>query len=370
MIELFSFGTVLASHIMASVYMAKPRFNKWITTLVWIIYAFVYTCCIFTGIDKRFVFFISLIVQAVFFLLTAKGKACEKVFLLLSYAAIFCTGLGINMVIESHYIYIFRISRIIIPIIMLVLMHAVLFGVLIPIYRKAIVFIETGWTKLHVVILLFLLLFILQCIYPYTMSSSEPGRVVIFLVSVTAFYSSFFVVFSSIEAMAENNRQLLVNQELKHLAYIDALTGLKNRAAYIKSIKAVSRQYRISAVSYAAIIILDIDGFKKINDELGHHEGDNVLINVAERLNEIFFEINYGVFRIGGDEFAVVAEDKNEEEILLKIEALNKILAEKSKVTVSVGYAFVNFSEEDAINRAFKEADRKMYENKRNKIAL
>jgi diguanylate cyclase (GGDEF)-like protein len=89
-------------------------------------------------------------------------------------------------------------------------------------------------------------------------------------------------------------------EELSYEATHDALTGLANRAALSHQIRALA-----SASSSSAVLLLDLDKFKEVNDVLGHDVGDQLLIVIADRLRACLPE-NATVARLGGDEFAVL----------------------------------------------------------------
>ncbi len=91
------------------------------------------------------------------------------------------------------------------------------------------------------------------------------------------------------------------------LAYIDKLTGLPNRGAFLLELG--RRFVRTDAINLVAI---DIDGFKDINDTLGHHAGDQLLTDVSQRIVG-FFPVGTFVARIGSNEFAVIADEVGED---------------------------------------------------------
>jgi two-component system cell cycle response regulator len=95
---------------------------------------------------------------------------------------------------------------------------------------------------------------------------------------------------------------------LVHQALYDGLTGLANRAQLLSRIEiAVARCQRHGETS--AVIFLDLDGFKPVNDQYGHAIGDRVLVEVARRLEHIAIRRTDLVARLGGDEFVVLCED-------------------------------------------------------------
>lgn len=102
--------------------------------------------------------------------------------------------------------------------------------------------------------------------------------------------------------------RLQANQtQLEHLARHDELTGLPNRSTLFERLKqGLARAQRMH--SRLALLYLDLDGFKPINDELGHDQGDDVLIGVAQRLSAIIRETDT-LARMGGDEFVLLVTD-------------------------------------------------------------
>jgi len=98
-----------------------------------------------------------------------------------------------------------------------------------------------------------------------------------------------------------------LEEQLKHQASHDHLTGLHNQASFYEHLsRALSRARRQG--SMVALLFIDLDNFKLVNDYLGHQEGDRVLREVAQRLKGCLREEEMAA-RLGGDEFVVVLED-------------------------------------------------------------
>ncbi|WP_367323192.1 diguanylate cyclase [Streptomyces sp. HUAS ZL42] len=108
------------------------------------------------------------------------------------------------------------------------------------------------------------------------------------------------------QALAASLReQAELQKQLSHQATHDPLTGLANRALLNDRLE--SALVRCSAESSAGLVILDLDGFKEVNDTLGHPAGDELLVDVAQRLMGRVREQDL-VARLGGDEFALLVE--------------------------------------------------------------
>ena len=166
------------------------------------------------------------------------------------------------------------------------------------------------------------------------------------------------------------NRMENANARLSYEAAHDALTGLYNRS-YYEAVRDESEKRNI------ALLIVDVDYFKDVNDTWGHDIGDQVLIRVARTLSDSFRDADK-VCRIGGDEFSVIMMDINsskKEVISRKVADMSQILSRKQEnippVTVSVGVAFSDQMKEG--ENLFKNADRALYtvkENGRNGCAF
>ena len=195
-----------------------------------------------------------------------------------------------------------------------------------------------------------------------------------FVFECTEKTGKLFLAMTVIPARWENGRltrYLLVSQNIgeKHkmadLANTDMLTELYNKR-YFETIM----NTKVQRGKAFALIYLDLDYFKPVNDTYGHQAGDEVLRNVGKRILNSIRNDDY-VFRLGGDEFAcIIGGNPDEKNCLKSIERLEKnicspynIHGHKIKIGVSCGYA-VYPSDGDTVERMLKIADSRMYSEK------
>jgi len=159
-----------------------------------------------------------------------------------------------------------------------------------------------------------------------------------------------------------------VEMELNHLAFHDSLTGLANRALFRDRVEhALDRRLRRRTES--AVLFLDLDGFKIVNDSLGHDSGDELLRTVATRLREAV-RTEDTVARLGGDEFAVLIEsDGGADEAIAVADRILRSLA--TPVVVAGTTALVGGSigiaisgPESRADELLRDADVAMYQAK------
>jgi diguanylate cyclase (GGDEF)-like protein/PAS domain S-box-containing protein len=168
----------------------------------------------------------------------------------------------------------------------------------------------------------------------------------------------------------------LLEDELRHLAFHDPLTGLANRALFFDRLeRALTRRARTG--EQLAVLVLDLDDFKNVNDTSGHEAGDELLVEAAHRLAEVVRDADTAA-RIGGDEFAVIIEEWGTGEAPAEIaERFRAALAGPSthshrSHTVSVGIAIAEPWTTDA-RVLIAAADAAMYAAKsqgKNRIAV
>lgn len=144
----------------------------------------------------------------------------------------------------------------------------------------------------------------------------------------------------------------------------DILTGARNRRAFDSH-----RAFLIHDKNYG-LVVFDINGLKPVNDNLGHEQGDKLIMGTADVLIASFFDVGK-VYRIGGDEFCVICDDASEEQIQAALENVEQNISKanrnrKDRLTLSVSYGWEIHKADDArdYKEVFNTADGRMYEMK------
>jgi diguanylate cyclase (GGDEF)-like protein len=158
--------------------------------------------------------------------------------------------------------------------------------------------------------------------------------------------------------------------ELRHQAFHDGLTGLANRALFGERLEHALERRRTFSMSHA-VLMIDLDEFKLVNDTLGHEAGDEVLRSVATRLRNAV-RVGDTVARVGGDEFAILLEDVNGERAAIElVEHLLHVVGKPITVSgrtlvqrASVGIAITD-DEPHTAEELLRYADTAMYRAKR-----
>lgn len=183
-----------------------------------------------------------------------------------------------------------------------------------------------------------------------------------------------------INGLTENIKDMAINmkdiftklniskEELYKLAYFDVLTTLPNRLSFIKCVESLISNKK----NTFAVMFLDLDKFKEVNDTLGHTVGDLLLKDVAVRLSDLALEDEINVYRIGGDEFVLVCKNKDISEIkdisnsiIEKFTDVFKINNHMINIKCSIGVSRYPYDSED-FDDIIKYSDIAMYESKEN----
>ncbi len=165
---------------------------------------------------------------------------------------------------------------------------------------------------------------------------------------------------SSVRQEEEYARRLA---QAKSLANIDALTGVKNKHAFLEAEEKINRHIAEKTQPEFAVIVLDVNDLKKVNDTEGHQAGDQYLRDACKFICNIFK--HSPVFRVGGDEFAVVSQGSDYlsiEELIGKVNDHNAKALRGGGIVIACGMA--KFDHDDCVAAVYERADQNMYENK------
>jgi diguanylate cyclase (GGDEF)-like protein/PAS domain S-box-containing protein len=206
----------------------------------------------------------------------------------------------------------------------------------------------------------------------------RDGSIIPVEVRIQALQFDDEIVFSAFlhDISARKQMEALREQE----ARIDALTGLPNRRAFFETLpKAIVRSQRSDQA--LALLFIDLDGFKAVNDVQGHHAGDLLLGEIGQRLSGLLRETDT-VARLAGDEFVVILENLDTEDpkaqevaqkILSRIAQPISLDQERVQVSASIGIALHRPCDEIDIESLLNRADKAMYDAKhagKGRIAL
>ena len=163
-------------------------------------------------------------------------------------------------------------------------------------------------------------------------------------------------------ALRREQRQLKELSTAWELAYTDALTGVKSKLAYSEKETQIDKSISEGTADGVSVVVFDLNNLKRITDTMGHGVGDRCIIDASALIGEVFR--NSPVFRIGGDEFAVILEGTDHENRAALMDEFHRRVEENrsmGKVIVSAGMAEYLPGIDFSFDRVFKRADRQMY---------
>lgn len=175
--------------------------------------------------------------------------------------------------------------------------------------------------------------------------TQEWLAIVVILITFAVISIALITALLEVKFELYTEKMHLANQELRQLVLYDHLTGLPNRSLLADRMGQAILKAKRNNQNFA-VLFLDLDGFKKINDSLGHHTGDLLLIEVAKRL-ESTIRAQDTVARLGGDEFIILIDmcTRRESAIIAEklLEAVEQVYVLEDNVvsvTASIGIAY------------------------------
>ena len=200
---------------------------------------------------------------------------------------------------------------------------------------------------------------------PLLLAGAEPSTVAVRLAAIVEGAFDYFTLPAEVELLVERTQQLvLLRQKIDQLradADLDSLTGLANRRRFRVALAREVERWRRYRVP-CALLMLDIDHLKAVNDKFGHPVGDSVIRQIAQTLKEVSRD-NDTAARLGGEEFGLLLAGVELDRAVLAAERLRSVLSSKrvdgvGNVTVSIGVAGCpeNATSERALYSASDEA--------------
>ena len=151
----------------------------------------------------------------------------------------------------------------------------------------------------------------------------------------------------------------------RKIAYVDPLTGVKNKAAYIEDVDGIEQRIEGGVLSKFGLIVFDVNDLKKVNDTKGHTAGDKYIKKASTIISGHFK--NSPVYRIGGDEFVVFLHGDdydNCNELLKDFNSHIECNRKSGDIVISSGFADYNPNLDKGFIRLFERADKEMYAKK------
>lgn len=225
----------------------------------------------------------------------------------------------------------------------------------------------------------------LACTFIFTLTTL-PFIVAVFFTpnsQVLGLMLGLFAFYMLIQAIQLNKEYILRMQQqftLDRLNRIDSLTNIGNRRQFDESIELLW-QTSLRSHTTLSLIIIDIDNFKRVNDQFGHAAGDDVIKRIAEIIQSICKRDTDVVTRIGGEEYAILLNGDDQQKNSSVAESIRASIESQkfefdhvqTKITVSIGLACTVPTVDKAVAEFFKVADKNLYSAKslgRNQVVV
>ena len=193
--------------------------------------------------------------------------------------------------------------------------------------------------------------------------STSRNQIVFTLLAVLIFAAVLLLELRSL-SKDKLDAEKETSKTFQNMANTDSLTGVRNRHAYSEYEGVLNRKIQNKEIQELAVVVCDINGLKYINDTQGHAAGDQLIKEACALICEYF---KHGaVFRVGGDEFVVILQEKGYETMDEEIGKLNKKVEANIKnngIVVSIGSSALQ-PDDSQLHDVFARADHMMYERK------
>ena len=179
----------------------------------------------------------------------------------------------------------------------------------------------------------------------------------------------------NIKELVEMNERLVASQniasEMSELANKDALTSVGNSTAYERLVSKIDEQIKTNQQIKFGVAMFDLNSLKQINDTFGHQSGDAAIIKLSKTICNLFS--HSPVFRIGGDEFAVIVQNEDYENAESIIDEFRKIMKKNARdplvpyekrISSPIGYSVYSKDIDKSYADVFNRADNEMYQEK------
>lgn len=216
----------ILSHIGASLFFAKPRFNKIITAAIWLMYSGAF----FVLSPNGFVnYFVSVALHLALFFITTTGRTVEKGFLFFSYATAYtCFSTLLNMLVR---IFDSTVVNVILAIVLMTILQVVLYQLLLPAFRKVAKYITKGWGQFYAVVISFWVLIVGQFLFTWMEVINGVDKILC-LVTMVAFCFTYIAIFNSMRHTVELSQE---KQKSLHADLLQAqVDAQSNEAAIVR----------------------------------------------------------------------------------------------------------------------------------------
>ena len=154
------------------------------------------------------------------------------------------------------------------------------------------------------------------------------------------------------------------SNNFKNMANTDSLTGIRNKHAYSEAEALLNQRIRQNDIDKLGVVVCGINGLKLANDTLGHAAGDKLIKDACSLICEYF--THGAVYRIGGDEFVVILQEKGFDTMHEVIEDINRVIEyniKNKEVVIAIGHSELT-KDDQLVHDVFERADKMMYQRK------